>query len=190
MSRGHIKKVREFLKNTPVADLRSISALVGDKNYAYVVMNHLLKREEVKRITRGYYTVHDDPSLLVYCLKPAYIGLQDAMSFHNLWEQETSPIIVTSRMVRSGIRKVMGHNALVRRISREYLFGYEYHRCGDFSLPISDVEKTFIDMVYFGEIEKSMVRWFETRIDREKLERYLKKYPINFKDKVSIFLSR
>jgi predicted transcriptional regulator of viral defense system len=190
MSGRLIKKVREFLKSTPVANLQSISALVGDKNYAYVVMNHLLKRGEIKRITRGYYTVHDDPSLLVYCLKPAYIGLQDAMSFHNLWEQETSPIIITSRKVRCGIRKVMGHNVLVRRISKEYLFGYEHCRHGDFSLPVSDVEKTFIDMAYFGEIERSMVREFEKRIDRKKLEGYLRKYPANFRNKVSALLSR
>ena len=190
MSGRLIKKVREYLKRTPVANLQSISTLVGDKNYAYVVMNHLLKRDEVKRLTRGYYTIHDDPSLLVYCLKPAYIGLQDAMSFHNLWEQETSPIIITGRRVRSGIREVMGHNVLVRRISKEYLFGYEHYGYGDFSLPVSDVEKTFIDMVYFGEIEKPLVRGFETRIDRKKLERHLRKYPTNFRDKVLVLLSR
>jgi len=184
MSGRLVNKVREFLKSTPVANLQSISALVGGKNYAYVVMNHLLKRGEVRRITRGYYTVHDDPSLIVYCLKPAYIGLQDAMSFHNLWEQETSPIIITGRRVRSGIRKVMGHNVLVRRISKKYLFGYEHYRHGDFSLPVSDVEKTFVDMVYFGEFEKHMVKNFERRIDHKKIEKYLKKYPLNFRKKV------
>ncbi|MEA1904692.1 MAG: hypothetical protein U9M97_02280 [Candidatus Hadarchaeota archaeon] len=190
MSDRLTKKVREFLKSTPVANLQSISTLVGNKNYAYVVMNHLLKRGEIKRITRGYYTIHDDPSLLVYCLKPAYVGLQDAMSFHNLWEQETLPVIITSRRVRCGIRKVMEHNVLVRRISREYLFGYEHHRHGDFSLPVSDVEKTFIDMVYFGEIEKSLVRGFEARIDRERLGEYLRRYPINFRNKVLALLSQ
>lgn len=187
---GLIKKVREYLKSTPVANLQSISTLVGNKNYACVLMNHLLKRDEVKRLTRGYYTIHDDPSLLVYCLKPAYIGLQDAMSFHNLWEQETPPIIITTRRVRSGIREVMGHNVLVRRISKGYFFGYEHHGYGDFSLPVSDVEKTFIDMVYFGEMGKPLVRKFETRIDRKKLGRYLRKYPTNFRDKVLVLLSR
>lgn len=188
MRSGHIKKVREFLKSTPIANLQSISALIGDKNYAYVAMNHLLKRGEVRRITRGYYTIHDDPSLLVYCLKPAYIGLQDAMSFHNLWEQETSPIIITSRKVRGGIRKVMGHNVLVRWISNKYFFGYEHHKHDDFSLPVSNVEKTFVDMVYFGEMKKSVVKNFKTRIDRKKLEKYLRKYPINFRKKVLALL--
>lgn len=188
MKSRHVKKIREFLKNTPVANLQSISTLVGDKNYACVIMNHLLKRGEVKRITRGYYTTHDDPSLLVYCLKPAYLGLQDAMSLHNLWEQETSPIIITNRRVRSGIRRVMGHNVLVRRISKGHFFGYGHHRYGDLLLPVSDVEKTFIDMAYFGEIGKHTVRRFKTKVDRKKLEEYLRKYPRGFKRKVLILL--
>ena len=188
MNSKHIKKLREFLKSTPVANLQSISALIGDKNYAYVAMNHLLKRGEVRRITRGYYTIHDDPSLLVYCLKPAYIGLQDAMSFHNLWEQETSPIIITTRKVRRGIRKVMGHNVLVRRISNEYFFGYEHHRHDSFSLPVSDVEKTFVDMVYFGEMKKFMAKNFKTMVENKKLKKYLRRYPINFREKVLVFL--
>lgn len=179
-----VKKVREFLKNTPVVTLQSVSTLVGNREYAYVVMNHLLKRGEVKRITRGYYTIHDEPSLLVYCLKPAYIGLQDAMSFHNLWEQETSPIIITNRKVRSGIREVMGHNVLVRRISKMHLFGYEHHRYGDFLLPVSDVEKTFIDMVYFREMDKTIARKFKTMVDRKRLDKYLRKYSTNFRKKV------
>lgn len=188
MSGRLVNRVRKFLRSTPVANLQSISALVGSKNYACVVMNHLLKRGEVRRITRGYYTVHDDPSLLVYCLRPAYLGLQDAMSLHNLWEQETSPIIITSRRVRSGVRKVMGHNVLVRRISRKYFFGYEHHRHGDFYLPVSDVEKTLLDMIYFGELGKSVVGKFKPRIDRKKLDEYLEKYPSKFREKVSNLL--
>ncbi len=35
----------------------------------------------------------------------------------------------------------MGQNVLVRRIPEQYFFGYEYRTHGDFSLPVSDVEK-------------------------------------------------
>ena len=55
---------------------------------------------------------------------------------------------------------------------------------------MSDVEKTFIDMVYFGEIEKPLVRGFETRIDCKKLEEYLRRYPTNFRNKVLALLSQ
>ncbi len=188
--KGHVEKVRKFFRDSPVVSFQSVATLVGDRGYAYVLMNHLLKRGEVKRLTKGYYTSRDDPSLFVFCLKPAYIGLQDAMSFHDLWEQETSPVIVTNRMVRPGVRKVIGHNVLVRRISKRYFFGYEYNMHGGFSLPVSDVEKTFIDMIYFGEIEKSRLGEFRRRIDRGSLKNYLHKYPVSFRRKVLEILEK
>ena len=184
MSGKHIYRVREYLGRTPVASVRSISALVPNRNYAHVIMNHLLKRGEVRRITRGYYTVHEEPSLLVYCLKPAYLGLQDAMSLHNLWEQETNPIIVTARKVRPGVREVLGQNVWVRRTSPKYLFGYDHMTSGNLTLPVSDVEKTLIDMIHFGEMRKDIARSFKERIDHEKLEKYLRKYSDGFQRKV------
>jgi len=180
----YVDKIREYLKRTPVANMGSISALTPNREYAYVIMNHLLKRGEIKRITRGYYTVHEEPSLLVYCLRPAYIGLQDAMSFHNLWEQETNPVIITARKVRPGVREVLGQNVWVRRISPEHLFGYDYITSGDFLLPVSDVEKTLIDMVYFREMRRGMVEGFKKKVNRQKLDGYLKKYGGNFRKKV------
>lgn len=143
-------------------------------------MNYLAKRGEARRITRGYYTVHEDPALLVHCLKPAYLGLQDAMSLRDLWEQETVPIIITCRRVRCGLRKVMEQNVLVRRISKKYFFGYEYLERGGFFLPVSDIEKTLIDLVYFGEMKSDLARLFRKRIDRKKLGAYLAKYPTRF----------
>jgi predicted transcriptional regulator of viral defense system len=184
MKGKHVERVREYLRRTPVASMNSISALVPDRNYAHVLMSHLLERGEVRRITTGYYTVYEEPSLLVYCLRPAYIGLQDAMSFHELWEQETNPVVVTARKVRPGVRKVFGQNVVVRRISPEHFFGYDYLASGDFLLPVSDVEKTFIDMVYFREMRRDIVDGFRERIDREKLGRYLKKYRVGFRRRV------
>ena len=184
MKGKYIDRIREYLEKTPVVNIRSISALVGNQNYAYVIMNHLFKRREVQKLTKGYYTIHEDPSLIVYCFKPAYLGLQDAMSFHNLWEQETNPLVITVRRVRCGVRKVFGTNVVIRRISPKYFFGFDYHNYGEFLLPVSDVEKTFIDMVYFKEMRKEMRKEFENRIDQRKLKSYLKKYPKNFRKRV------
>lgn len=180
----YVDKIREYLKRTPVASISSISALAPDREYAYVIANHLLKRGEIRRITKGYYTTYEEPSLLVYCMKPAYIGLQDAMSFHDLWEQETNPIVITTRKVRPGVRNVLGQNVWVRRISPKHFFGYDYLTSNDFLLPVSDVEKTLIDMVYFREMREDIARGFRESVDREKLMRYLKKYGINFRKKV------
>jgi len=184
-----IGKVREYLKRTPVASINSISRIVGCKSYAYLLLNHLVKKGEVFRITKGYYSIQSDPTLLVLCIKPSYLGLEDALSFHNLWEQETIPVIITPRKIRQGERKVLGHNVLIRRILPKYFFGWDLVKYGNFLVPVSDVEKTLIDLVYFRKrIDKHLARRFRKRADREKLAGYLRKYPEWIKRKVSKIL--
>jgi len=184
----YIEKVRKYLKKTQIASVNSISRIVGNKNYAYLLLNYLIRKNEIYRIAKGYYSTKDDPTLLVFCLKPSYLGLEDALSFHNLWEQETIPVIITTRKVRQGKRKVLGHNVIVRRISPKYFFGYDYMKYGNFLVPVSDVEKTIIDFIYFRKrISKELKRNLIKRINKKKLANYLRKYPENIRNKAFIF---
>lgn len=180
----HIDKVRKYMHSTPIFSTQSVARLVGDKDYAYMLLNHLVKAGEIKRLTRGCYTVHEEPSLIVYCIKPAYIGLEDAMSLRNLWEQETGAIIITTRKARCGRREIFGNNVMIRRISPKHFFGYDYIKYGDLLMPVSDAEKTFIDMVYFNRMRKDTARLFKKKVDMKKLRGYLKKYDKRFADKV------
>lgn len=182
---GKIKYLREvegFIQKTPVFDINSlrrfITAKKGNKKYANLMISNLLRQNKIKRLTKGFYTIYDELSLAVFCFKPAYLGLQDALSFHNLWEQETVPVVITARKVRNGIRKSMGANVLMRRIDKRYMFGYDYYNIGKFYLPYSDIEKTFIDMVYFRErLGGEALESIKKRISRKKLNSYLKHYP-------------
>ena len=189
----YIDDIRKFFKKSPVVDIGSLKRFITKKNkdYIYLVINNLLRKKEIKKITKGYYTIHEDPSLIVFCFKPSYLGVQNAMSFHNLWEQETVPVILTARNVRSGRREVFGANVIVRKIDKKYLFGFEYYNDGDFYFPYSDIEKTFIDMVYFRQpLDAEVISNFKEKIDRKKLAEYLKKYPERFRKKVISLLSQ
>lgn len=189
----YINDIRKFFKESPVVDISSLKRFIARKNkdYIYLVINNLLRKKEIKKITRGYYTIYEDPSLIVFCFKPSYLGLQNAMSFHNLWEQETVPVVVTTRKIRQGIRKVFGFNALMRRIDKKYIFGFEYYKDGDFYFPYSDIEKTFIDMVYFRQpLDAENIRNFREKIEKRKLAEYLKKYPERFRKKVNKVLGQ
>jgi predicted transcriptional regulator of viral defense system len=179
----YMKKVIELFEKSPVVDFGSVSRITRSKQYTKQLIRNLISQEKIKRVTKGYYTLHDDPSIAVFCFKPAYLGLQDALSFHNLSEQETIPIIITSSKVRQGIRRIMGANVLLRRISSKYLFGFEYVNQGNLYLPYSDIEKTFIDMVYFGERIET-----KAKLNKEKLRTYLKKYSKRFRDRFNHLL--
>lgn len=191
---GKIKyknKIIELFDKSPVVDAKSISRIISKKSYPKQLIRNLVLKEDIHRITKGYYSIHDDPSLLVYCFKPSYLGLQDALSFHNIWEQESIPIVITSRRIRQGIRKIEGSNVLIRRLKKEYLFGFEYFKFNDYYLPYSDIEKTFIDMVYFKQhLSSEVMNELKKRIVKKKLYSYLSKYPSLFQNKVkSIFLN-
>ncbi len=181
----YIRDIREFFKKSPVVSMNSLKKFINKKNkkYIYLLVNNFLKKGEIKRITKGFYTIHEDPSLIVFCLKPSYLGLQDALSIHNLWEQETNPVVITAKNIRQGTRKVFGNNAVIKRISVKYLFGFDYIKQGDFYFPVSDIEKTFIDMIYFKQnLDKDTIKEIKKRINRKKLNEYLKKYPKKFRN--------
>jgi predicted transcriptional regulator of viral defense system len=188
----HLRKIEELFDKSPTVEHKSIERIVGkSKNgsYAKLLVSNLLKKGKIKKIGKGIYTIHNEVSLAVFSFKPAYLGLQSALSYHNLWEQETIPIIITTRKVRRGIRSFIGSNALVRNIDKAYFFGIEYNREGDFYLPYSNLEKTFIDMVVFNQyIDEDTLKKIIKKVDKRKLKNYLKKYSSNFRNRVMKFL--
>lgn len=183
----HMQKVIELFNKSPVVNISSIKRIIkinGNPDYSKQLVRNLVLSRKIKKIAKSCYTIHDDPGLIVFCYNPSYLGLQDSMSQHNLWEQETIPVIITSRKIRQGIRKVNGNNVLIRRINKKYVFGINYLKEGDFYFPYSDIEKTFIDMVYFRQpISNEAINEFKKRINKQKLNQYLKKYPKRFQEK-------
>lgn len=171
---GKVKYLKHVLElfESPVVSFSSIAFTVkkfgGSKKYASLLTKKLLEKGKIKKIVRGFYTVYEEPSLLVYCLAPAYLGLQDALSLHNLWEQEKIPIILTCRKVKQGIRKIFNSNVLVRRLDKRYFFGFEYFRVENFYFPVSDLEKTFIDLIHFKQkVPLAIIKTFKKKIDQK-----------------------
>lgn len=176
------KQIEGLLKKSPVVSYNSIKRVVNNKKkasqYSKQLVRNLILNGKLKTIAKGFYTIHDDPSLVVFCLNPSYLGLQDSLSQNSLWEQETIPVVITSRKVRQGLRKINGSNVLIRTIKKEYVFGIDYKKSGSFYLPYSDIEKTLIDMVYFKQkMSKEVLSSIKKKINKRKLSLYLKKYP-------------
>lgn len=196
MGKGKYRKSIEALfEKSPIVDYGSIDRIVKNKKktskYTKKLIHDLLLRNKAKRLGKGYYTTRSDPSLSVLIFQPAYLGLQDALSFHNLWEQETVPVIITAKKIRQGIRKILGTNVLIKRVNSKYLFGFNYENDGQFFLPYSDIEKTFIDMIYFKQpLDEVSKLDITKKINRKNLDLYLRKYPKEFRIKVLSFLQQ
>ena len=185
----YLKDVESLFKKSGVVNYNSIERIVRNKknvkSYTKQLTRNLIKQGKIKRLTKGYYTIYDYSSLAVFCFKPAYLGLQDALSVYNLWEQETIPVIITTSKIRPGIRKILGSNVLIRRINKKYMFGYDYLKQEEFYFPYSDIEKTFIDMVYFKEkLSEEALKNIIAGINRKKLNSYLRLYSKKMKERV------
>ncbi|RLE39135.1 hypothetical protein DRJ17_01940 [Candidatus Woesearchaeota archaeon] len=190
---GKIKyqqEIESFIKKNQVFHVKDIKRLISSKNadpdYAYLILHNLERKGKVNRIIKGYYTTHDDPMLLAYCIKPSYIGLESALSIYGLWEQEANVVLITPRRVRQGLRQVFNTNVVVHLINKKHFFGYHYIDYYDFKLPVSDIEKTFLDWIDFKRyLSKELIKTFKKNMNKNKLKRYLKHYDKRFATKVN-----
>lgn len=181
--RKYLDRIEQLIAKSPVISYRSLERMVTQKKkssrYVKQLVRNLVRKGKLKPLAKGYYATVDEVSLSVFCFQPAYLGLQDALSRHDLWEQETVPIIITTRKVRTGLRKVMGQNVLIRRIEPKFYFGIEPFQQDNYALPYSDMEKTLIDLIYFRQkLNPEVIREFQKKINPKKLNVYLKKYPL------------
>ena len=161
-----------------VYDVKSmLAAHRANPNYAYIILNNLVSGNEVRRITRGMYTFHEDIRVVGFAFNPFYYGLEDALTVRGLWEQGSNPVVITPRRIRNGIRKFYGRNYVLRRISKAHFFGHELVKYGDFWIPVSDLEKTIIDFAYFRHyLRKDVLLELVPRINKAKLRGYLARY--------------
>ncbi|MCW6168666.1 MAG: hypothetical protein LVQ96_02770 [Thermoplasmatales archaeon] len=158
----------------------------GPEGYYKLVLNNLVRSGRLYRITRGQYSFYDEIQYVGFAFKPFYYGLQDALSIRNLWEQETNPIIITPRRVRSGIRTFLGRNYLLRWIERSMFFGYSFVEYGGFFIPVADPEKILIDMVYYHEFLPEEVKNEILRaVNKEKLQEYILMLPEYLRKRVN-----
>lgn len=191
----YIKKFLEHFSDTPVFTSRDVRLFLlkqgAGKGYVYLFITNLLRSGRIRKIKKGVYTFGDDPMLAGFAFYPSYHGLQNALSVLNLWEQETNTVIITPLKVRSGMREILGGKVLVRRIDRSMFFGFDSVKYFDYWIQVSDVEKTLIDFVYFREpLSEDVLEEIKSRMDRKKLDRYLKRCPERIRKKVRTLIEK
>lgn len=171
--------LRVFLNDTDISDM-----------YLKILINGLIKKGSIIRISRGVYTFHKEIAVVGFAFRPFYYGLEDALSYRNLWNQASNPIVITHSGVREGMRKFEGGNYMVKRIRHDLFFGFDFIKYYDFWLPVSDPEKTLIDLVYYhhGIRDDALVKLLDI-LNREKLDEYLKGYGRGFRKKINRIIS-
>ncbi len=150
----------------------------ASKGYFKLMLQNLEHSQRIHRITKGSYTFHEEVQFVGYAFYPFYYGLEDALTLRGIWGQQTNPVVITPRKVRPGIREFHSRNYFVRRIQRKLFFGYALFKYQNFFIPVSDVEKTLIDIVHFrSKIPKETIAVVIDKCDKAKLCIYTNKLP-------------
>lgn len=174
-----IRDSRIFLKQKKIS-----------REYLYYLIQYLLKRKKMERVARGFYTFREDPIVAGFAFQPFYYGLQQALSLHGLWQQETNLVIITPRKVRSGLRRIMESNIVVKRIDERMFFGFELERHYNEWIPVSSIEKTLVDFAYFNEpLSREALKAIKHRLNKKVLQQYLEKTTPRTRKKVKALLS-
>jgi len=156
---GKIKyqeEIKELFRKSPVVSYSSIEKIVKNKKnikqYTKQLIRNLLLKKKIKRLAKGYYTIINDSSLAVYCFKPAYLGLQDSLSFHNLWEQETIPVIIVlkNQPLHETSNKIKKNNLKQTIINQQYKLENAKH-LKDVPINLPEIEDNLARFLFDNE---------------------------------------
>ncbi|MBE5727897.1 hypothetical protein IHE50_00555 [Candidatus Parvarchaeota archaeon] len=179
-----MKYINEFLTHfserptfTKVEVERFLKQSRAGRTYSKRFVSNLLQHQRIIRITKGVYTLHDNAEVIGFAFSPFYYGLMYALSYYDIIEERANPIILTTRIVRTGTRNIMGLNAQIFRLPKNLFFGYVMVKGTEFYYPISDIEKTFLDLRYFKiNLNERVMERLKQKINRKKLKEYSKMY--------------
>lgn len=187
----YIREIEKQFKSQkyPVFKSYELDSFGAGKKYKKRLTHLLLANGRIRRIAKGVYTFHNDVTVVGFAFSPFYYGFEDALSIMGISDQGTNPIVVTIRNVRQGVRTFGGRNYRVKCIPQSLFFGYEMLQRGNFWIPVSDIEKTIIDMIYFKDhIRDELWPDILKALDKKKLDKYLQKYRKDFREKVKAII--
>lgn len=154
-----------------------LSDMGASQYYIRKFISIMLKTGRLNRITKGYYTLNKEIEIIGYAFKPFYYGLGTSLIYYDLSEQQASQTVITTKMVREGVREIFGVNVVIKRIPKSLYFGYNDVMGERFHFYLSDIEKTLLDMIYFNyTVEEYVYKNIFRQVNKNRINGYLKKY--------------
>jgi predicted transcriptional regulator of viral defense system len=163
------------------------------KKSVQVTLSRLVKDGRLHHVTKGVFSVGDRAEYSGFAFSPFYYGGLSALMIRDLIDDQVKLEIMTTKTVRRSVASLFGGNveAILHHVSNEHYFGFAMLQYGGADVPVSDPEKTFIDLVYFGiRLPIADYSGLLKAMDRKKLAGYLKCYSGNFAYKAAKFLKK
>ncbi len=151
-----VKEIADHFRNYPTFTYRDVKLyLIGRKLSARSLprlISYMKNKGVIYIIRKGSYTFNRDIMMAGFAYSPFYYGLLSALTIRDLWTQNSKPEIITLRKVRSSSQHIFEDKKdviFIHHIPVKYFFGFEMADYGKFRVPVSDPEKTLIDLFYY-----------------------------------------
>ncbi len=189
LSADIIKKFSSY----PAFRYRDVKIHFRNKKNLARTLSHLKTSGRVHSIVKGAYTTKNDRAVTGFAFEPFYYGLLYALTIKELWTQIARPEAVTLKRVKKTNVKTFDNTDIIRlHHSRpKYFFGFDIIKYNGINIPVSDPEKTLIDLFFYKttlpiQEYNNLLKSINTR----KLNNYLKNYDRHTQTTVTNFIKK
>lgn len=150
-----VKDIISHFNDWPVftyRDAKLYCANHGESKNLARTLSYMKSKGMLYSVRKGTYSFKNDDMVAGFSYAPFYYGLLSALSMRELWTQNARPEIITMKSVRRSGISIFGdkeRTAFLHHIPAKYFFGFDILQYGSLKLPVSDPEKTLIDLVYY-----------------------------------------
>jgi len=187
-----VKDIEKKFASYPIFTYRAVSLSFKSKNLTRII-SYMKKKGILFTVGKGKYTFSRDMAVSGFAYAPFYYGLLSSLTIRELWTQNSRPDIITLNRVRRSRIKTFDDKETVflHHIPARYFFGFDLIKYGKFTVPVSDPEKTLIDIFYY-KVKLSIQNYSMLLkiIDMNKLKRYLKRYDKRTSGSVLLFVKK
>ena len=116
------------------------------KEYLKVKLHRLAKKNELKRIEKGKYTVHEDPMIYASHIEtPSFLSLWTALRYYNLTTQQPTKVHIITSKEKKDLDNIKFH-------STKKSFGYSKKIYKGFQIFVADKERLLLDCLKYRTV--------------------------------------
>ena len=158
-----------------------------------VTISRMAKAGKVFTILKGSYSLQRRDELSGFAFAPFYYGGLAALMVRDLIDDQVKMEIMTTRAVKRSFVSIYdgSSSVIIHHTPRKYYFGFGDVSYGNITVPVSDPEKTLIDLFYY-KIRLSIQDNADLlkAVSRKKLAGYLKAYDKRMAKRVLNFVKK
>lgn len=158
-----------------------------------VTVSRMIKKGRLHKVIKGVYSLEPRSDFAGFAFSPFYYGGLAALMIMELIDDQVKMDIMTTRRVKKSMIEIYGgrDRIFLHHIPSKYYFGFKNIRYGDIIVPVSDPEKTIIDLFYYKD-RMSIQDYAEVlkKIKSRKLREYLKVYDNHTRKTVMNFVRK